>query len=729
MKMIPSFLKRPVLLAFAAALVSSPAYALTVHVDEDFSEAVPPDQLPGAWEIPSTHAITDNTNPENWTITDDPPADGTSIWIRGGNVILGDDDAGEWLAVTASDEEPIVFRVSIYDFMEEPDNDDDVATQSYVQLGDLDQTILLAVGVFAQDERYEVRSWPGHNWFTLDAERSEGWHTFTFVVREDTFDVYVNEDPFDEGAAPDPNATNRTWAGGAEFGWIDLGGNFSTTAEAFMYDNVYLANDPAAARTIDIVEQPQGGEVPFGFDFDLSVVAEADTSLTYQWRKDGADLDDADPRVSGATSDTLTISEAEFEDSGNYRVFVSDESQTVPSEVAAIDVQPFVFVESPETLQLEEGGTAVFSVEVSGEETFEYQWFRGEGALEDGGRISGATSTSLTITDASPADAGDYFVEVTNPHGTRDSEVARLIIAPAPTGVRFADFEDIELPSPNGSVLFQAPSFSGSTNFRVTSPNLSQVTDDVPEGNWGAQSLLVNFSFVEDQDNPWLRLTTFNTTNLANPIIRFDQYFRFDVYTNQDVYLAFGVRDNGAEGEIGEDGGAAGPIEWIGGTTDNEREGLTGDVPPLGRLVRAGEWTSLFFNIPEEPLKAFTGNATLDNVQGTLEHIAIVPVIDEEGDYSTDPFEIYFDNFEVTEVGPPDFVGPPRVAANRTADGNVRVRVTGEANASFALEVSTDLVDWDPLTTIDADGGGVAEYIEEDVAGFPRRFYRVNLED
>jgi hypothetical protein len=69
------------------------------------------------------------------------------------------------------------------------------------------------------------------------------------------------------------------------------------------------------------------------------------------------------------------------------------------------------------------------------------------------------------------------------------------------------------------------------------------------------------------------------------------------------------------------------------------------------------------------------------------------------------------------------------VAAGRTPDGNVRVQVTGEANASFALEVSGDLVNWEPLATIEADGTGVAEFIEEEVSTYPRRFYRVNVED
>lgn len=59
------------------------------------------------------------------------------------------------------------------------------------------------------------------------------------------------------------------------------------------------------------------------------------------------------------------------------------------------------------------GYSAVFTVETSNVET--YQWHKvGAGALSDGGKISGAETASLTISDVALADEGDYYCVVSN---------------------------------------------------------------------------------------------------------------------------------------------------------------------------------------------------------------------------------------------------------------------------------------------------------------------------
>ena len=57
------------------------------------------------------------------------------------------------------------------------------------------------------------------------------------------------------------------------------------------------------------------------------------------------------------------------------------------------------------------GTTITLTVVVTGYDTF--QWFGpGDTMLNNGGRISGAQTATLTITNAMTADAGDYYVNV-----------------------------------------------------------------------------------------------------------------------------------------------------------------------------------------------------------------------------------------------------------------------------------------------------------------------------
>ncbi len=227
--------------------------------------------------------------------------------------------------------------------------------------------------------------------------------------------------------------------------------------------------------------------------------------------------------------------------------------------------------------------------------------------------------------------------------------------ADPPKTILLTSFEDVNAGPDNGTVLFRSPSYSGTTTQNVqSSPNSTRMTRDPPAGIAGDQSLRVDFAFEPNLENPWLRLTTHQAIRFPNPILPLDRTFRFDIHTNQDVYVAIGIRDNGAPGLIGSNGGDIGTIEWVGGITDNVREGVPGTVvPPLGRLVKAGEWTTLHFQLPEEPVKAFNGTGDLTHPQGVFEHIAFVPIIAEDGAYSTNQYEVYLDNFAVTDEPPP----------------------------------------------------------------------------
>jgi hypothetical protein len=107
-------------------------------------------------------------------------------------------------------------------------------------------------------------------------------------------------------------------------------------------------------------------------------------------------------------------------------------------------------VAAPPSQAISAGQPLTLSVAVSGVGPFTYQWSRvntdASGALIDGGRISGATTATLTISSVSGSaagsdgDAGLYSVTVTNPGGQTTSAAAVIAVLGAPRGCGSADF-------------------------------------------------------------------------------------------------------------------------------------------------------------------------------------------------------------------------------------------------------------------------------------------------
>jgi uncharacterized delta-60 repeat protein len=88
---------------------------------------------------------------------------------------------------------------------------------------------------------------------------------------------------------------------------------------------------------------------------------------------------------------------------------------------AAISLQPLGRTNNPITL-------ADFSVWATGDPTLTYQWRKNGVDLTDGGRISGAFSSHLYLTNVLGGDAGSYTVVVSNDFGSVTSLVANLTV-------------------------------------------------------------------------------------------------------------------------------------------------------------------------------------------------------------------------------------------------------------------------------------------------------------
>jgi hypothetical protein len=207
--------------------------------------------------------------------------------------------------------------------------------------------------------------------------------------------------------------------------------------------------------------------------------------------------------------------------------------------------------------------------------------------------------------------------------------------------VLLADFETYANGTATGTVLFRAPNFSGSTlPLLETTPNISSVTSGFPPGVAGARALHVSWAWTSAA-NAWLRLTTFGSANLPNPVISLTRKLKFDVHTDRNLGVALGIRETTTpEGTaIGANGGSTGSIEFVGVTN------VVNSQPQVTRVVPANQWQTLTFDLPNEPVRSFSsGNGVLSTASGlgVLEQLALVPAA------GAGTYNIYLDNFIIS---------------------------------------------------------------------------------
>jgi hypothetical protein len=184
-----------------------------------------------------------------------------------------------------------------------------------------------------------------------------------------------------------------------------------------------------------ITLHPQSQTVVAGSSATLTVTATGPEPLTYQWRKGGADLVDGG-NIAGATTATLTLSNLQLGDAGDYDVVVSNGYGTVTSDSATLTVvqpppQPPVITVQPQPQIVDLGGTATFSVVATGDGPLSYQWHNW--SYDTATRIPGATSSTLTLDNVQLVDASEFRVVVTNPAGSVSSTEVPLIVQGTPS--------------------------------------------------------------------------------------------------------------------------------------------------------------------------------------------------------------------------------------------------------------------------------------------------------
>lgn len=150
-----------------------------------------------------------------------------------------------------------------------------------------------------------------------------------------------------------------------------------------------------------------GGSVTF------NVSASGSGTVTYQWKKNGTN-------ITGAISSGLTINPVSAGDAANYTVVVSSACGNTESNIATLSILPATAITiQPVNQTVCLGANATFSVNASGD-NLTYQWRKGTV------NISGANSSSYTITGVAAGDVASYNVVVTGTCGSVTSSSVSL---------------------------------------------------------------------------------------------------------------------------------------------------------------------------------------------------------------------------------------------------------------------------------------------------------------
>src|SRR5882724_7590753 len=91
-----------------------------------------------------------------------------------------------------------------------------------------------------------------------------------------------------------------------------------------------------------------------------------------------------------------------------------------------------VITRQPQSTAVCFGDRATFQVGVAGECSLSFRWQKDGVDLQNGGNVSGADTSTLTLSIVGASDAGSYRVRVTNPCGTVTSATATLTIVTDP---------------------------------------------------------------------------------------------------------------------------------------------------------------------------------------------------------------------------------------------------------------------------------------------------------
>ncbi|HUJ12008.1 MAG TPA: immunoglobulin domain-containing protein [Verrucomicrobiae bacterium] len=245
---------------------------------------------------------------------------------------------------------------------------------------------------------------------------------------------------------------------------------------------------------------PVDKAVYVGQDATFSVQASGALPLYYQW------YHNINSPIADATNASVTVTNAQLSDAGDYSVLLSNVYGSVTSAVAQLTVStpvaPSIATQPQDQLNVSPGGTAMFSVTASGSEPLSYQWYYNNSTL-----LTGATDPTLTITNVQLSNAGSYSVTVNNIAGSVASSNALLTVDTSPVAPSFVS-------QPASQVVL----IGGTANFAASAagtPPIYYQWDKNGTPILGATGSSLTLTNVQNSDAATYNVTASNAVGMA----------------------------------------------------------------------------------------------------------------------------------------------------------------------------------------------------------------------
>jgi hypothetical protein len=174
-----------------------------------------------------------------------------------------------------------------------------------------------------------------------------------------------------------------------------------------------------------VFAQPASTSANSGQTVQFKVLADGGQPMTYQWYKDTT-------RLAGATNATYDFTSAITDDGASYSVAITNAFGSATSSAATLTVLASLEIKSPLTsITRNVGSSAVFEVVAEGAPPLAYQWRNGDASV-----IPGATNSVLWLSNVQLTnDASSYYVTISNPYASIDSDPVTLTVQARPVDV------------------------------------------------------------------------------------------------------------------------------------------------------------------------------------------------------------------------------------------------------------------------------------------------------
>ena len=177
-----------------------------------------------------------------------------------------------------------------------------------------------------------------------------------------------------------------------------------------------------------ITTQPQNQTANSGDNASFNVSASGTLPLSYHWFKGGVGITNM---ILNASNATLNVNNVQPSDNGAvYSVVVTNVAGTTPpgsNAVLTVLFAPSITLQ-PTNQFVRPGSNVLFTAASSGNPAVSYQWW-----FNVTNPVAGATSASLALTNAQPANEGGYVLIASNTVGWATSQVATLTLLVPPT--------------------------------------------------------------------------------------------------------------------------------------------------------------------------------------------------------------------------------------------------------------------------------------------------------